>query len=133
MHEMSWTRDTTAQFIEMLLGDNPDPLDTLCIHAYEADDIARMGSATEAARTSGKPLFVGEFGVPGGDTPEARENLAKQLDALLAHKVPLAAIWVYDYTGQDKVWNITTANERAWQLQMAAEKNRAMQSAAKAR
>ncbi len=127
MHERSWTRDTPAQFREMLLGDNPDPMDTLCIHAYEPDDLARLAESMVAARESHKPLFVGEFGVQGRDTPENRARFRQVLDAMEASNVPLAALWVYDFGGQDKTWNVTWDNERAWQLELVAQRHRAWQ------
>jgi len=122
--ERSWTKDTPEQTREMLLGDNPDPLDTLCIHAYEPEDVARIPLATVASRAVRKPLFVGEFGVQGGDKPEARQKLGSILDAIQNNDVPLSALWVYDFGGQADTWNVTAANARAWQLEMIAERNR---------
>lgn len=128
MVEGRWTRDTVEQYQQMLLGDNPDPLDTLCIHVYDEENVDRLGPSMEASRRSRKPLFVGEFGVQGPDTPEAREKLAAMLDALEKQRVPLAALWVYDFSGQDKVWNVRWDNERAWILEMVAERHRKLQA-----
>jgi len=37
--------------------------------------------------------------------------------------VPLAALWVYDFSGQDADWNVTATNGRAYQLEAVAEAN----------
>jgi hypothetical protein len=122
--ELSWTKDTPEQFGEMLLGDNPDPLDTLCIHAYAPEDMERLASAASTARKARKPLFVGEFGVEGPETDQGREKLAQLLRAIESNRIPLAALWVYDFGGQDKTWNVTWDNERGYQLKMVGEANR---------
>jgi hypothetical protein len=38
--------------------------------------------------------------------------------------VPLAALWVFDLKQQDKDWNITATNDRAYMLQAIADANR---------
>ncbi len=124
MKELSWTKDNSEQFTEMLLGDNPDPLDTLSIHAYAAEDIERLATAAAAARRAGKPLFVGEFGVEGPRTPESERKLAAMLDQMQKLGIPFAALWVYDFMHQDKVWNVRHDNERAYQLDAIAAMNR---------
>jgi len=126
--ELSWTKDTPEQFTAMLLGDNPDPLDTLCIHAYAPEDLERLPSAASAAIRAAKPLFVGEFGVEGPETDQAREKLIALLRAIAGNRIPLAALWVYDFGGQDKSWNVTWDNERAFQLRMIADANRRLQA-----
>ncbi len=37
--------------------------------------------------------------------------------------MPLAALWVYDFSGQDADWNVTATNGRAYQLEAVAEAN----------
>jgi len=113
--ERSWKKDSPAQFQEMLRADNPDPLDTLTIHAYEDEDFARLPDAVRAAQSARKPLFVGEFGVSGPRTPESEKRFTEQLAALRQNKVPLAALWVYDFKHQPEL-SVTATNERAWQL-----------------
>ena len=67
----SWTRDTSDQFADMLGLDNPSPIDTLTVRAYDAkDDLGRLSSAIALSRGLKKPLFVGEFGVAGSDSME---------------------------------------------------------------
>jgi hypothetical protein len=38
-------------------------------------------------------------------------------------EVPLAALWVYDFPGQNDTWNVTATNDRTYQLQAIAEAN----------
>lgn len=126
MHDRSWTQDDPAQRARMLTDDNPDPIDTLCVHAYE--DYERIPEAMEVARRTGKPLFVGEFGVPGPPSPDTRRKFAQMLDLIQRAGVPLAALWVFDYGRQDE-WNVTATNDRAWQLQAVADADRSLRSA----
>ena len=88
--EHSWKQDTLEQYAEVLLRDNPAPLDTLCIHLYPerkgnypaaagtlADVIARTQKIARQAR---RPLFIGEFGV-GASTPT--DTATRHLDEML--------------------------------------------------
>lgn len=113
MHELSWTRDTPEQYEEMLLGDNPDPVDVISVHAYE--DYHRLALTIEIARRARKPLFVGEFGVPGNDE-ETREKFLEMLSYMEDLGVPLACLWVYRYPNQDDTWNVTADNARSYML-----------------
>ena len=81
LHKKTWDTDEPQQWATMLLGDNPDPLDTICVHAYE--DYERIGVATALAMRAKKPLFIGEFGVEGTDaTPELKAKFAAVLAAV---------------------------------------------------
>lgn len=131
----SWTTDTREQFMEILRRDNPDPLSVLCVHWYPEKDqrfsktrpatqAEVLGAMKEAAHTARKPLFVGEFGVSKeiGPTEEQKEFKAMLHDFKLSG-VPVAAVWVFDFESQDKDWNITSNNERAYMLKAVAEAN----------
>lgn len=122
--ELSWTKDTPEQFREMLKGDNPDPLDTLCIHAYAPEDTERLGHALAASREVRKPLFVGEFGVPGPQTADSERAFRTMLSQIVEMRVPFSALWVFDFAHQDREWNVRADNERAYQLDAVAEANR---------
>jgi hypothetical protein len=124
--ERSWTADTEEQFAAMLAADHPDPVNVISLRLYAEDDARRLDWAVRAARRIGKPLFIGELGVPGAGTPATREKFAHWLKLIEQHAIPLAALWVYDFTPQDGEWNITPDNDRAWQLE-------ALLSAAKSR
>jgi hypothetical protein len=119
--EKRWTTDTPEQFALMLREDNPDPTGTICVHLY-GDALARLSTITELSRRWRRPLFVGEFGASG-----PREKCEPEFRALLAAiekaDVPLAALWVYDFKGQDSTWNVTATNPRAYQLEAIAEVN----------
>ena len=93
------------------------PVNTITVRAYDAkDDLGRLSSAMAMSRQLKKPLFVGEFGVPGPDTAEARKQFAAILTCIETNQVSVAALWVYDFKGQDSDWKVTSANGRAWQL-----------------
>jgi hypothetical protein len=138
--EKSWAQDTEEQFAERLRLDNPDPVNTLSVHVYEpkekrfgrdtpVEELLRL--AADVAVRAGKPLFVGEFGAPGVG-PEAGNGAKERFAALIAAiekaDVPLAALWVYDFPGQAKDWNVTAKNARAWQLAAIAEANERMRA-----
>jgi hypothetical protein len=119
--ERSWTADSAGQFAEVLLGNHADPIDAIGVHVYELADLPRLATAVEAAGKAGKPLLVGEFGVPGPPTDKSRREFAELLAAIERSGAPLAALWVYDFAGQKGQWNVTPDNERAWQLDAIAE------------
>lgn len=122
--EKSWKHDTEAQFAEVLGADNPAPIDTLSVRAYDLqDDVARLAQAMAVSRTLRKPLFVGEFGVPAGGKSDPHATFNRILEAIESAGVPLAALWVYDFDGQAKDWNVTATNDRAWQLDAIQQAN----------
>lgn len=123
MTEGTWTRDTTEQFMLMLADDNPDPIDTLTLHCYEPVDVERLPAAGIAAHIAKKPLFVGEFGIPG-EGPGSTERFAEMLDAVLDCGASLAAVWNYDRMAADDEWNILADGTRAYQIRAIAEANR---------
>lgn len=132
--EHSWKEDTPEQFREILLRDNPSPIDTICVHVYPQeknqypagtrtlDDLVRL--VQQNARREKKPLFIGEFGV-GVHGSKEREQVAFEeiLAAIEKYQVPLSAFWVYDFAGQDKDWNITFDNQRSHLLQLVIRAN----------
>jgi hypothetical protein len=121
--EGTWTLDTPEQFAEMLLGNNPDPVDLVSIHAY-MDDTPRIADAAAVAAGMPKPLFIGEFGAYGTG-PETEAWFSESLRAVEASGAPLAALWVFDFAGQPE-WSVTPTNERAWQLEAIARANQRM-------
>ena len=129
MTEKSWTADNEEQYAEMLTADSPDPLDTLSGHLYagETDRFGRklamreyLTIATGVAARAKKPLVIGEFGAPG---LSAKEPFMEILAAIDKSGVPLAALWVYDFASQDKDWNVTASNSRAYMLDEIAKLN----------
>lgn len=129
-HEKSWQSDTPEQFAEMLAADNPSPINTLSLRGYDLSaDLGRLGQAQAVAKAVKKPLFVGEFGVPGETTEGTRRQFAGILSALETNGVSLSALWVFDFPAQDKEWNVTATNDRSWQLDAIQEANERLRKA----
>lgn len=136
-HEKSWVQDSPAQWESILLRDNPDPFDTLSVHLYpdeagrypaQARDLEGLIEAMQTmSRRAGKPLFIGEFGVPSQAGSQAQcAAFGELVMAIETQDVPLSAVWVFDFPGQDGTWNITFENERALMLSLVAQANRRM-------
>jgi hypothetical protein len=135
VRERSWTDDSVEQFGEILKRDNPAPLDAICIHVYpEAKKHYAAGAtsidgviaaAQQQARLIGKPLFIGEFGVneQAGDKA-AQQAIFEEFLSAFKNNVPLAAFWVFDLPQQNKDWNVTFDNDRAWMIERVARFNR---------
>ena len=125
--EHNWKKDTREQFAETLAADNPSPMNTLSVRGYDlATDIERLAQAMTVAQSAKKPLFVGEFGVPGAATAESKEKFTTILAAIETHRVPLSALWVFDFDGQATDWNVTATNGRGWQLDAIQQANSRM-------
>ena len=107
----------------MLAADNPSPIESLSGRLYSTNDLAALSPAMALSRQSGKPLMIGEFGVAGIMTDPNLRQFREWLDALDANGVPLAALWVYDFEGQAKEWNVTADNARREQLRLIAGMN----------
>jgi len=74
-------------------------------------------------------VFAGEFGVKGPRS-QSETGFRALLAAIETNPVPLAAVWVFDFKPQDKDWNITATNDRAFQLTAVAEANRRLHGTA---
>ena len=119
-HGKTWTQDTPEQMAEVLTLANPDPVNTISLHAYEEDD-QRLAAVMNVSRKLNKPVFIGEFGAQG-ETPEQAAQFRRLLAAMEEQHIPLAAVWVFDLQSQ-KDFSVTADNSRAWQLQAIAEAN----------
>jgi len=135
--EKSWNADTPEQFVSVLLRDNPPPFDTFCVHVYpNAKGVYPGGAATlrelisrlqQLSSKHAKPLFIGEFGAPATlPEQEERARFGELLTSIERSGVPLAALWVYDLSQQDKDWNVTFSNRRVYMLESIAAANRRM-------
>ncbi len=142
-HERSWKADSFEEWRSVLLRDNPDPFGVLCVHVYPSEKggyplaakdpqeiLMRMQQIAQGAK---KPLFVGEFGVPDAETETGRAAFSAMLAAIETNTIPLAAVWVFDYSAQDKAWNITFSNNRAYILKQVGEANQRMQARMRAK
>jgi hypothetical protein len=126
-HEKNWGKDTPEQFAEMFAADNPSPINTLSVRGYDlTTDLGRLAQAMTVAQAVKKPLLVGEFGVSGPATAESKARFATIVTAIEANRVPLAALWVFDFASQDQDWNVTGANDRRWQLDAIQQANERM-------
>ncbi len=135
--EKSWKPDSPAQFESVLQRDNPDPFDTLCVHVYpkeKKNDVypgavtnlsALVATLNSLATKVRKPLFIGEFGASATEGPEDERALFEELVSVIeTQAVPLSALWVFDLAQQDKDWNATFANRRAYMLHRIGAVNR---------
>ena len=137
--EKSWKTDSLKQFEEILLRDNPEPFDTICVHAYplannrysaKADSLTGMLKAIQKISLKArKPLFIGEFGAPLtlGKGAE-RTRFLELMNAIETNNIPLSAVWVFDHAGQNKGWNITFDNKRSYMLKRIAQANQRMKT-----
>jgi hypothetical protein len=133
LKERSWVADTGEQFGEILLRDNPDPFDTITIHAYpeksgkypggarSIDEL--IGAASASAKQAGKPLFLGEFGTDKSLGEREHALFEEFLAGIESHQVPLSAFWVFDYGPQSADRNVDFGNERSWMIQRVAQVN----------
>ena len=48
---------------------------------------------------------------------------------IVEEKVPLSALWVYDFSMQDADWNVTSDNDRAYMLEAIKGANMKIQRA----
>jgi len=127
--EKSWQADSREQFAGVFAAENPSPINSLSVHAYDlTSDIGRLDQAMSVARATRKPLFVGEFGVPGATTPESKEKFFAILSAIETNGVPLSALWVFDFEAQAKDWNVNSTNDRSWQLDAIQQVNERIKS-----
>jgi hypothetical protein len=123
-HYQNWDPDTADQFAEMIAADNPDPINSITVRLYESSDANRIKQALMIGQKLKKPLFVGEFGVPGTPNEKSRVRFQEQLDLIERENIPFAALWAFDFSGQAADWNVTTANARSEQLRAVSELNR---------
>ncbi len=129
----SWTEDTLAQMDSVLLADNPDPINTISLHTYDAVQ-SRFNTSVPVAnwiadcKAEGdsvkKPIYVGEFGqesiqnaTPAQDWTTS-SNFYAILDAIQSQGASIAAVWCYDFPqyGTYDGWNVVPTNSRSWML-----------------
>lgn len=146
-HKKDWTRDTREQYIEVLGIQNPNPINVLCMHAYPStsedgyfganavDFDGLIKASMDAAKTMKKPLFLGEWGAQ--EIKYGAETKAKYmeiLNAIESNKVPLSAMWVFDYPPHDTEEGINVSpnnGPREYMLQEIMKVNERMVSSTK--
>ncbi len=134
-----WKKDSLFRYKFMVGLQNPDPLNSVTMHLYPnavnehfTDQQSSLKSIilitqNEAAKLK-KPLFLGEFGasLTLGEEKE-RLKFNELLSAIDELKVPLAAVWVFDYSLQNADWNITPTNSRSYMIEEIGRLNRSIQ------
>lgn len=118
-NERSWKQDSKDQFAETLLLDNA-AMDVICAHMY-SDSLDRFGKklnylellrpTVDVAAKAGKPLVVEEFGSDEKTGAEAaRAEFERMLGAIEKSHVPMAALWVYDFSGQRDTFSFSSTS-----------------------
>ena len=122
--------DTRADFGANLALVNEPPFDTYGIHMYpeeRGDQRFEPGhnptydelldEATTDGHSVSRPLYLGEFGASDmqhGGAMQAQQHIQDMFAAIVANRVDLASIWVYDRKidvgPAEMAWNITTTN-----------------------
>jgi len=141
--------DTREEFAATLTNTAPSPMNMTQIHYYEETREARFGDdkpmtplaffnlCAAESRKQGKALFIGEFGICPLDViadPDERKRLFfETLEAIEKSDVPLAALWVFDYTNPTKIAsqdqrNASVGGKQEYILDAISEANRRMQA-----
>lgn len=146
-YKKDWTRDTREQYIEVFGIQNPNPINVLCIHTYPStsedgyfgantvDIDGLIKASMDAAKTMKKPLFLGEWG--SQEIKYGAETKAKYmeiLNAIESNKVPLSAMWVFDYPPHDTEEGINVSpnnGPREYMLQEIVKVNERMMASTK--
>lgn len=113
-----WTTDNAEQIAEILAVLNPDPYNLISMHIYEDFSSAYYSTSQQLK----KPIFVGEFGVPGeGETVKAafKDRFAR-VNAIS----DFSAIWVFDYQVKDTNWYVNATSPRSWVLDVITDSRR---------
>lgn len=149
-HYDSWDMDTKAQFTEVLVRDNPDPLNVISVHAYAGTEkeffsdqpvktfSGLMAETRKAGATVNKPIFLGEFSTPSYLPPEYTQpnpNEHAQFNELIAaiedNKIPLSAVWTFGRWsgyGPDASYDIEDNNARGYMLDLIEAANERIQN-----
>lgn len=135
--ERSWKPDTPEQAREIILRDNPAPLNTIGIHFYGIHNTeTELGKwaptrlhylkwLRDVADKAKRPVFIGEFGLADGNGgTTARPVFEAQLAEFEQAGVDLAAFWVYDRKGGGGGWSVSFDNDRAYMIALTAAANR---------
>lgn len=138
-----WNKDNWNEHLAILEIQNPVLYDSVSIHVYPdkegiygegvgkgIDGLINAGMA--AADRMKKPLFVGEFGVPATlEDINGRVKFQQIIFAIESAKVPLSALWVFDFPGQEEMWNVSPVNKRSYQLDEIENVNRRIRAQGK--
>lgn len=124
----SWNVDTRQQTQQIIKRDNPDPINTLSVHFYADNEFFKrkkikysnfINNLKDVSKAEKKPIFIGEFGLCNGtgiSLSKASGEFKQLLQVMKKGKIPLAALWVYDFNSQKDTCNVTFTNARSYQL-----------------
>ena len=118
---LDWTKDTFAQYTEMLRFFSPPPLDLVSVHQYapdpkqpDASDVSwllpdhehavLLSWARVASQSLQQPLFVGEFGETFVLDGKPQPALWTQdfMTRLPIGTAPIAAVWAWEFMQDGK-------------------------------
>ncbi|MEN8156883.1 MAG: cellulase family glycosylhydrolase [Bacteroidota bacterium] len=126
--------DTEAQYKEIILRDNPDPMNTITIRGYYGEHYEKplgitdydvlVGKFMAWSAEFGRPLFIGEFGA-NEDYAGTEQTYQDRINTIVGHKVQLSAVWNFDMAYQTE-WSITFENSRSYMLDRIIEANQVM-------
>ena len=141
----SWQKDSLAQWREMFLKDN-EAMDALSVHMYHYEEAKQdsgisgynleslVSELMTIAKDSGKPLWVGEFGVDavkGKTLEQEKTQFERVLKVLQDNQVQFSALWNFDFEHEDQVqFNVTASNHRAYMLKALQKANAEIQKLA---
>jgi hypothetical protein len=131
----SWDIDSTDEFVAQFREITPPEMSVLSMHIYpqhvgQRDSVfSTLGEAlaafTRTAHMDGRTSFLGEFGTPrDNDRAVERRNFTAMLDAIYASNVQYAALWNYSTPVFQRDWDVSTRNDRAYQLDALTAANR---------
>ncbi|RKX42170.1 MAG: hypothetical protein DRP64_10240, partial [Verrucomicrobia bacterium] len=130
LYNDSFDADTREQWMKMFKRDNVGA-DCESVHIYPFQDKtyfpdkAPIEETIRLCNSSGKPLFIGEFGAPVKlGAKEARFFYDRLIKVIIDDRVPLSALWVFDFDKQEGKWNVTHDNDRAYMLDAIIEVNK---------
>ncbi|NRR31603.1 cellulase family glycosylhydrolase [Oxalobacteraceae bacterium] len=145
----NWVQDSGTQFGEMVSRDNVAPVsgvkpdvDTLTMHIYPNYEGTFFNSKTGSkfgdiltqtmarSKLDKRPFFLGEFGVDEKilGKEAAKAKFVEMTDAIMANRVPMSALWVFDFAYQEGTYNVTSTNSRSYQLDKLKQMNITMSS-----
>ena len=117
-------KDSIDESEIMLREDNPDPIDTITIHAYKELMLAFKWSnnisdsflfAKRVSEKTKKPIFVGEWGIPNSMEESAnKKDMEEMVASIKAANIQLSAVWVFDLKDHNTgpKWSISPDNNR---------------------
>ncbi len=145
--------DSPEEFGKILEENDPAPVDTFSMHLYPYSEGAKdkyfgadgatiaqiISAAMERSKLAGskRPFFLGEFGADSSDPNEgglgkgglgpkiAQIKFLEFTEAIMKQQVQMSALWVYDFSYQNKSYNVTNTL-RNDQLYKLGEMNRTM-------